>query len=536
MKSLKHYFLVIAISLVPFVSIFSSPLAPHTHDSPVHYARMAAYYKALTEGQILPRWAGDLNYGYGMPLFNFIYHIPYLVTSAIIGLGGGLVFSFKAALLIAFALSGIFMYRFALTLFKHEGKAFVATILFQFAPFHLIDLVVRGDVAEGFASAFLPLVLYAILVERPVLIGFSTLLLIVSHNSMSLVFFGIATLFSLLFSKNKWKTLGGLGLGLALSAFYWLPAIIERRFTYGDLFMKDMYRSHFSPLIHFILPNLTNNEALQTGGIAVSLGLMQAFAFLASIVLLAAKRIRDTKEKYLAYFFIFISVGALFFMLSWSAPIWAAIPILRMFQFPWRLLNVTTLSLAILGGITLVRKKTPLAVMMSISIITILSASVYFRPPLGMDKIDEQYFWNYPLNTTYFGETDVIWSAGPAGSYPSERFEVIAGTGTVKNPVKQGTEHTFTVVAESDVTVVDKTQYFPGWRVYANGTKIPVEFQDQNWRGLITFKLPKGETRVRVVWEDSLIRVIGKAITVLSLIGVGIYMLVINKRMARSAR
>lgn len=512
MSSFKHYFLVIAISSLPFVSMFLTPLAPHTHDSPVHFARMAAYYKALTEGQILPRWAGELNYGYGMPLFNFIYHVPYLVTAIPISLGSGLVLAFKIALLVSFIFSGLFMYAFTLRLFRHEGKAFIATMLYQFAPFHLVDLVVRGDVAEGFALAFFPLVLFTLLQGNPLLIGISSLLLITSHNSMSLVFFGISIIFAFLFSKNKTKSMIGLGLGLAFSAFYWLPALFERKYTYGDLFMKDMYLTHFAPIQQFFLPNFTNNEKLLTGGVAVSLGLVPIIGFI--IALFSKKKDR------LMWFALLLSAGAMFFMLPISKSLWGSIPLLRMFQFPWRFLNVTTFSLALIAAIVLVRKNTPLWVMMGISALTILTSSVYFRPPLGFDAIDEKYFWNYPLNTTYFGETDVIWSAGPAGSYPENRFEVVGGKGRITDPVKKGTFHMFTVAAVTDVQVVDRTQYFPGWRVFSDGVKVPIEFQDQNWRGLITFRLPPGNHSVRVEWGRSPVRQVAETISVVSLIGI----------------
>lgn len=541
MQSFKHYILVIAISLLPFISVFTSNLAPHTHDSPVHFARIAAYYKALSEGQILPRWAGELNYGYGMPLFNFIYHVPYLVASIPVALGGGTVLAFKISLAVSFLLSGVFMYLFSLRFFKHEGKAFVTTVLYQFAPFHLVDLVVRGDMAEGYALAFLPLVLYAIVrgfeekksVTNILLIGFSALLLITSHNAISLIFFGIAALFILFFSPSNVKRLesaAGLTLGLMLSAFYWIPAIIERRYTYGDLFMKDMYLSHFAPIIHFFLPNLTNAESLQTGGIAVSLGLIQVIALIWAIILLVKKKAGNSVERKTIAFALVLTAGALFIMQPISQFLWTGIPILRMFQFPWRLLNVTSFSLALLGGAVFVHKKTPLLLIMILCVAAIASTAVYFRPPLGMDKIDEAYYWDYPLNTTYFGETDVIWSAGPAGSFPAQRFEVVGGMGTITDPIKKGTIHTFTVRAENEVQVVDRTQYFPGWRVYNKGEKIPIEFQDQNWRGLITFRLPAGTHEIKVVWEESPIRRIAETITLASLVGVAVSLLMSSRR------
>ena len=67
MKSFKHYILVIAISVCRFEHICY----------PIGSARMIARFTTphgptigSVEGQILPRWAGELNYGYGMPLFN----------------------------------------------------------------------------------------------------------------------------------------------------------------------------------------------------------------------------------------------------------------------------------------------------------------------------------------------------------------------------------------------------------------------------------------------------------------------------------
>src|SRR3989344_1211945 len=114
MSSFKHYLVILAISLLPFLIIFATPDLPHTHDGGVHLPRIAAYVKALSDGHIPVRWAGDLNYGYGLPLFNFIYQTPYFLASLFVFLGMGLVASFKAILVVSFLLSGIFMYAFAL--------------------------------------------------------------------------------------------------------------------------------------------------------------------------------------------------------------------------------------------------------------------------------------------------------------------------------------------------------------------------------------------------------------------------------------
>ena len=162
MRLFRYYFLILILSLVPFVGIFFTPLLPHTHDGFVHLARIAAYFKALEDLQIPVRWAGDLNFGYGVPLFNFIYQVPYIIASGLIYLGFGLVSSFKITLILSFILSGFFMFGFSLSFFKDLRKAFLATIFYQFFPFRLIEILVRGSFGEVYTYAFFPLVLWGI--------------------------------------------------------------------------------------------------------------------------------------------------------------------------------------------------------------------------------------------------------------------------------------------------------------------------------------------------------------------------------------
>ena len=139
--------------------------------------------------------------------------------------------------------------------------------------------------------------------------------------------------------------------------------------------------------------------------------------------------------------------------------------------------------------------------------LVIFSTAYFWYPPQGFDRnIHEQDYWNYPLNTTYFGETDLIWSAGPAKGFPKNRIEVIGGSAQILNFIKKTQMHTFNVSAQTESTLVDHTQYYPGWRVYIDGQKVPIEFQDPNWRGLITFVVPAGNHSVRTVFGETPVR------------------------------
>lgn len=525
---LRDIVLVGVISLLPFLIIFASPLLPHTSDGGVHLPRMGAYFKALVDGHFPVRWAGDLNFGYGLPLFNFIYQAPYLITSLFLFLGAGLVTSFKLALALSFVLSGVFMYLFSMEWTGDRRKALWMTLFYQFAPFRLVEILVRGALGGIYAYTFLPLVLLGImkLVKRPTRFTFTLTavaggLLVISHNSLSLLFFAVATAFTFVFvrdAKTRLVGLFALAYGLLLSAFFWIPAIAEHKYTYGDLFMKDLFRTHFPPLPNFFIPNPLNVQSLRTAEISVQLGIFHVIAIILALWGIKANRF-DASSRRIMLFSLVLTTVAFFFMQPVSLFLWERIPLLRQFQFPWRLLAVTSFSTSLLSlayaKFVDFRSNTVFYGILSLLVFT---TAFFWYPRQGFDRVNEANFWNYPLNTTYFGETDVIWSAGPAKAYPKARAEVIGGQGEIGNFSKKTQLHTFRIDAQTDAQLVDHTQYFPGWRVYVDGAKTPVEFQDQNWRGEMTFWVPKGTHDVRVVFEESKIRLIADAISGLSII------------------
>lgn len=530
MKHLRYYLLIIIISTLPLISIFTTSKLPHTHDGFMHLARIAAYFKALGDGQMPVRWAGELNYGYGMPLFNFIYQLPYCIASSFLFLGLGLVNSFKITLALSFLTSGVFMLAFAQSFFKDIKKAFLIAVFYQFAPFRLVELLIRGSFGEVYTYTFLPLVLFGLtlLFKKPryrlfFMTSIATTLLILSHNSLSLVFFVVSLGFVFFFAREKSKFIFGmlaLLSGLLLSSFYWIPAIFEHKYTYGDLFMRKIYLLHFPPLQNFFIPNFLNSESLQTVGVSVQIGLFHVLGIFVSILILTRSKKIDILTKKLIIFSLLLFIISLFFMQPISKVFWANISLLRQFQFPWRFLAVVSFATSLLSvsffSHSLLQKKWAYIALLTL---VVVSTIYYWRSPLGLDKINEKDYWNYSLTTTYFGETDVIWSAGPATSYPRERVEIIGGKGVIKNFTKKSNLQTFTTEAKTDVSLVDHTQYFPGWRLYVSGTSVPIQFQDQNWRGQIVFSVPKGTHDVRLVFAESKIRLFADIISLLTLIG-----------------
>lgn len=538
---MNYYILIVAISLLPLVSIFITSSFPHTHDGSVHLARMAAYFKALLDGQIPIRWAGDLNYGYGMPLFNFIYQLPYFIASIFLFFGFGLAASFKLTLALSYLLSGIFMYAFGREFFNESKKALLLTVFYQFASFRLVELLGRGSFGEVYTYTFLPLILFGLTLIRKkatpktfFLTSVATALLVLSHNSVSLLFFLLSLGFVVAFTKTKkllFWSFAALFSGLLLSAFYWMPAVFEHKYTYGDLLMRNVYLLHFPSFFSFFIPDFTNSQSFKIEGISVQIGFFHVLAIMFSALIIVWRKKLDMQTKKIIGYALVIFILSIFFMQPISKIAWENLSYLRQFQFPWRFLSVVVFATSFLSVSFF---QTPIIkrgwIFNLLIFFVIISTVFYWRPPLGFDKIVEKYYWNFPLSTTYYGETDVIWSVGPAKEYPKRRIDIIGGEAVVKDFSKKSQLQTFTVEAKTDAQLVSHTQYFPGWRVYVDSRQIPIEFQDINWRGEITFWVPKGMHQVKILFGETKLRLFADALSLISLLGLLSFLVFKRKR------
>ena len=105
----KWFALLILLSLFPLLDLLHPGLFD-AHDSPDHVARIANFYQNLAEGTIIPRWAGNLNWGYGHPILMFLYPLPSYAASLFHFLGFSLVDATKLVFAVAYIFSGITMY------------------------------------------------------------------------------------------------------------------------------------------------------------------------------------------------------------------------------------------------------------------------------------------------------------------------------------------------------------------------------------------------------------------------------------------
>ena len=79
------FILVVAIILLNRTLL--SQGIPDTYDGNSHVARIANYYLAFRDGHFPIRWAPNLNYKFGYPVFQYHYQTPYFAAALFYKIG-----------------------------------------------------------------------------------------------------------------------------------------------------------------------------------------------------------------------------------------------------------------------------------------------------------------------------------------------------------------------------------------------------------------------------------------------------------------
>src|SRR3989344_8942000 len=93
-KMFISFAVIILVSLIAGFDFYRDGF-PLTHDGQDHIARIANFYQNLQEGVFIPRWAGNLNWGYGHPILMFLYPLPSYTAFVFLFLGISLIGSVK---------------------------------------------------------------------------------------------------------------------------------------------------------------------------------------------------------------------------------------------------------------------------------------------------------------------------------------------------------------------------------------------------------------------------------------------------------
>jgi len=250
-------------------------------------------------------------------------------------------------------------------------------------------------------------------------------------------------------------------------------------------------------------------------------------------------------------------------MLEVSAPLWQALPLARLVQFPWRLLTLTVFSMAFLCG-AVARGERPRHGLVDVPalvlvLLLLLSSLPYARAEMSQQEVSLAGLMRFQQSADEMtGST--AWVREIPDWSPLADFHVAGKPLTTRVDFEslyrqRGDAFARTLELKAHRELVEYTTdrpvlltfnvfYYPGWSAYlldresgAVLRELPIALRGE--LGLITVRLPEGTGRVLLRLEDTPVRRLGTALTCASLIlaaGLVVGRLALRRGRGRAAR
>lgn len=522
-KKTTFFLLLIILLSLPIILPFLHKGYFPTHDGEWAVVRLGDMYREIKDGQIPPRFSGNLNFGYGYPLFQYAYPMPYFLGLPSFLMHLGLVNSIKLLFVLSVPLSGIAMFFASRELWENDDAGLISSLLYLYLPYRMVDLFVRGSLGESIASITFPIILFCMKrLSRQqslfflVVLALSFAALILSHNIMA-VLFGIilaAYLVLLLVGEKRINTIQiivGLILGLGISAFFWIPAIFEKNLILlskipiadRDLYYVTLPKLLFSPF-GYGTPTENNPFTYQIGIPQITIGLVACY--------LSVREFLSKKRFSEMLLFTSLSLFFVFMMLPLSKVIWEHTPLLKEINYPWTSLFPLGLLLCLLGGKIFIATKQYFIMGIFLCLFAIVFTLPYARPSQYVDRGDGFYFTNDATTTSSSELMPLTVKTFPT-SRPSEKVEVIKGEGTVQVFEDKSQKKVISVNVTQPSTIRLNTIYFPGWHWYRDGKEIAISYN--NPIGAMEADLPQGNYSISAIFENTTTRTLANSISVI---------------------
>jgi hypothetical protein len=557
-------------------------------DSPFLLLRLHQMVEALRGGQLPVRWMPDAAYGYGYPFFSYYAALPYYLAALFHFYGFSFNLSLKLTQLGALLLAALGAYAWARSLplatsaaradtGMSRPAALLVSAAYSFAPFHLVNLYVRGDsLSELWAMSFYPLILWSAqrCLRRPSFgsafaLALSAGLLAITHNISALIFMPFVALYVVL-AGGTFKglkalrglretpltppgrpipvsrvLLAGLALawGLALAAFFWLPAL--REINYAQI--SDVTQGYFFYANHFraadlVQPGLLFSfETTPDGPTPFSMGLVQAVLAAAGLAGLAWRAARTRHWGWAESFLVLGLAVSTLMITPLSDWLWRHLPLLAYAQFPWRFLSIQALfAAAVIGQLVPAGSRSvgadqktaaaPAFVAVALSLTLALAGMARLRPdfvPLADAGVTPASLHLLETFTANIGSTigyEYLPRAVQPRPYVSDavlgrppRLKALVGTAQGSQQWRRGAAEQWAInVIGGPATVAVPRYFWPGWRADVDGQDVPVRPAPN--LGWIALDLPPGEHSVTLHLGRTPLRAAAEALSVLALI------------------
>ena len=570
---------LLLIPLAAFVAIL--PLLVHGsscgHDFDFHLLSWLEATSQFSHGNLHPHWAYTPAFDAGEPRFVFypplswglgallgllLTHLPGVSPSA----------GWSAAPIcftwITLTISGFTFHRLARA-FTGNNAALLAAIVYLANPYMLFTAYERSADGELLAAAWIPLLFLAILRDKITIPGIALPVAFLWLTNVPAAVMGSYTL-SLLAAVRlaaelrasrrrpalqlALRSAAGTALGLALAAFYIVPAAYERRFiqiarvNISGMRIEDNFLfGHTGTSVDAQL----HDEVLHTASlIAVSLLIATAVALAA--IFLRRKQQSRLRARLPVLPLAVLTAGIAVLLTPVSTPLWSHAPEAAFLQFPWRLTAVAATAFALAfaasvdNGESRDAASTPLAWLerlpfaipicaIALAAALILPAYHVFHQPCdaedtaaarcalfqsraGTDPTDEY--------TPTEADNDALKLNDPPFWLAPGQNDTAPGIVPVSQPTDSDAPEPksnaslvpmhFTVTAPVPEDLILNLRDYPAWRIYLNGALDSA--REQRDDGLIAFPVPTGVSTIDIRYARTPDQTLGDATSLLALL------------------
>jgi len=530
LKNNIYFILVLLLSLPSVFALFKGGFYGASDD--MHIAWLFEMDKIVKNFQIPPRFVPDLSFGFGYPLFNFVFPLPFYIGELFHLVGFNFVDSIKLVYGFSLIASSVAMY-LLLKEFLSKELSLVGSLIYIYTPYRSTDIYIRGAIGESLAFVFLPLIILSIIRiykqcenkivskidwKSVLLFSFSLGSLILSHNIVSYMFFPfilLLILFLLFKIKNKNEFLInnilGIVFGLLISIYFWVPAIFESNLMkYETVFH---FVDHFPTVKQLFTPYFGYGSSVAGPYDLMSffLGSVNIIILFSGIILsvLSWRKFNTLDKKIFIWSLVVFSIS--FFMMNYrSSFIWTNFPYLPYFQFPWRFLTLTTFSsVFLLIPLKYILNSKVLKVLIPLGLIffTIFLNFRYFKPHDFLGRLDDYYLNRYipvpkaseeylTLQEEYLRLPRAL-KERPNKLYP----ELFSDEGISYEIVDRGVlSATIDFKVGNSGLIYYNKYYFPGWKGKLDGEKVKL-FAGEPF-AQVSFYAEKGQHRVELNFKE----------------------------------
>jgi hypothetical protein len=547
------------------------PGLPSGTDARFHVGRLLESDYLIRHGLLFSRWSPHLGYGYGFPMFNFYPRLLYYLAEPLLLAGMGASQALQIVIGLAVAAGAVGAYRWVAGRLG-PGPGVVASAAFIFSPYVIYTLLGRSGFPEILALACMPWGLWGLhrYADRRglaygVVVALVVAGLMLTHLPSALLFLATLLVYAMVLGLTSDHTQGvalrtrgvailrlswPIALGLALAAFFWIPALVESNLVQIERLLELGDPSTGKGLVPLwrafsgrILPEAGGaaGGSPHLSGLAAGLGLVGVASGWAAL--------RSRRLKLEVLLAAVVALLAVFMLTRASRWLWRAVPMLRLVHFPVRLLGVASLWLAFLVGAAAAALLALLPVGEGASVagtattamrvatggvVALLSLALALpafgprgrsehapRPP--QDLAQALAFERDAQTMGFLAASEYLPVAvrelPPAESGPAVG-QARLDEGTLPEDARLvAAEYdllNYAVVVDSPVPfqAVINTFDYPGWRAQIDGQTVPITPADPY--GLISLSVPAGQHRIEVRFGSTPLR---SAAAALSLVG-----------------